>query len=129
MIVSSAKLKRLRESNRLSQVELADLLGVSQSTIWEWEKQDKKVKLEYVLHLCKVLNVQIEDILKDGEVLPDGMITNTKVDKIGQETIPFVNASTGLQQSIIEHFVKYIQVLEEEINRLKSPPLTMNDLW
>ncbi|MFN9518757.1 MAG: helix-turn-helix transcriptional regulator [Bacteroidota bacterium] len=69
MIIDSIKLKRIRESKKMSQAQIAEAIGFSQSTYWEWEQTDHNVKLENVLKLCEVLNTEITDISKDATTI------------------------------------------------------------
>jgi transcriptional regulator with XRE-family HTH domain len=48
MILDSTKLRKFRDDKQLTQEEIAFNLGVSQTTISEWEKKDTNVKLEHL---------------------------------------------------------------------------------
>ncbi len=53
------KIKKLRKELKLSQQELASMIGVTQSSIYLWEKGSRKPKLEQVIKLAEVLGVPV----------------------------------------------------------------------
>jgi transcriptional regulator with XRE-family HTH domain len=44
----------------LSQRELAELVGVSQTAVYKWEKSDIKIRKRYIDKLTSVLNIDNE---------------------------------------------------------------------
>ncbi|MCU0566723.1 MAG: helix-turn-helix domain-containing protein [Oculatellaceae cyanobacterium Prado106] len=53
----------LREKVGLTQIELAELIGVSENTIANWEKRDTLTNwVRHLLKLCRVLNCSLEDL-------------------------------------------------------------------
>ena len=58
-----AYLAQLRKAAGLSQLELADHLGVSQSNIAFWENSDKPPRSELLRPMAAALNVSIEKLL------------------------------------------------------------------
>lgn len=57
---TSQKIKALRKEMKLSQKELADMIGVTQSSIYCWEKGTRKPKLEQLIKLSKVLCIPLD---------------------------------------------------------------------
>lgn len=55
----------IRERQRLTQEELAKLLGVSQRTVSSWEVDRTEPKMGMIERLCKVLNCKKTDIIED----------------------------------------------------------------
>lgn len=56
-------LKNIRESNGLTQLQLADRLGVTQTTISAWETRRKMPKSnQFVLDICKLFNCTEQDL-------------------------------------------------------------------
>lgn len=71
------KLYELRTQKGLSQKKIANLVGVSQTAVYQWEKGDRKPKFEQVRHLAAALDVCVNDLEPDwsfykGEVWEDG---------------------------------------------------------
>lgn len=63
-------LKELRKKNHLTQGELAELIGVSKSTINAWESDyDKLLSASYIsiMRLCDELNVRPCDLIDDDD--------------------------------------------------------------
>jgi transcriptional regulator with XRE-family HTH domain len=63
-MTTGIKIRHLREKKRLSQEELAHLVGVSQVTIGNWE-QGKSIKHEYIKKLADALEIQMEYLLQE----------------------------------------------------------------
>ena len=62
-VVSSLRIAELRETQGLTQVELARLTGVDQRTIRRWEK-GKDAKVVNLRLVARALNVSIDDLFK-----------------------------------------------------------------
>ena len=63
-MTTGTKIRHCREKKRLSQEELAHLVGVSQVTIGNWE-QGKSIKHEYIKKLANALDVSTDFLLED----------------------------------------------------------------
>lgn len=118
MIINSITLKRTRIKQKLSQAELASSLELSQSTIWEWEKEDTNVKLEHVLKLCEVLKIDIAEISKES------IHVNLQNIKPSNEYIEkgFDVEYYAIQKQLINNLMKQVSYLEDTIQRLIGYP-------
>ena len=56
----SRKIKKLREKRRLTQKQLAELSGISESALRSYELGDRKPKKEVLEHIAKALRVRPE---------------------------------------------------------------------
>ena len=56
-------LKKIRKENNLSQEDLADKLGVSRQSVSKWESKQAYPEMDKVLQLCKMFNLNIDDLL------------------------------------------------------------------
>lgn len=56
-------LQRIRKMNRLSQEELAEMLGVSRQAVSKWELGDGYPEVEKLLLLSKKLNISLDSLL------------------------------------------------------------------
>lgn len=64
------RLRRLRESKKLTLQNVADAVGCTKAYIWELEKKDgQRPSAERVYALAKVLGVTMEDLM--GKSIPD----------------------------------------------------------
>ena len=64
IMTTGTKIRHFREKKRLSQEELAHLVGVSQVTIGNWE-QGKSIKHEFIKKLANALDVSTDFLLED----------------------------------------------------------------
>lgn len=117
MILNSIKLRKVRENAKLSQLDLALLISVSQTTICEWEKKDHDVKLDYIFDISKKLKIQVEDLLNDGTTLD---ILNKKQASGIAEGLNVSLEAYHLQQELINSLKQNIDLLKEEIANLRS---------
>ena len=56
-------LEAARVNSRLTQAELAEKLGVSRSTVIDWEKGNREIKTAYLIAFCHVTGFSVDDIL------------------------------------------------------------------
>ena len=63
-MTTGTKIRHFREKKRLSQEELAHLVGVSQVTIGNWE-QGKSIRHEFIRKLASALEVSTNFLLED----------------------------------------------------------------
>ncbi|MFR7633415.1 MAG: helix-turn-helix domain-containing protein [Streptococcus salivarius] len=65
------RLKELRKQAHLTQVELAKLLGIGQSSYADWERGKKKPTQENLVKIAQVLNVSIDYLVGNSEEKTD----------------------------------------------------------
>lgn len=85
----SERLKDLRKQARLTQVDVAERLGISQPAYASWERGVKKPTQENLVKIAQVLNVTVDYLVGNF----DKEITNNKLEDIG---ILFRKNSEGL---------------------------------
>ena len=51
------RLKELRKAHKLTQQQLADIVGVTKRTIIAWEKEEREIKKEHLKTLSSFFNV------------------------------------------------------------------------
>ena len=59
----SSNLEYLRKQRGMSQNKLGELIGVNQTTIARWEKQEMAPSIDNVEEVANVLNVKLPDML------------------------------------------------------------------
>jgi len=57
-------IRTARESAKLSQVELADKMGVAPSTVAGWELGTHGIRMDRVVHLAKVLGTSVAKLVE-----------------------------------------------------------------
>lgn len=63
----STRLRELRTEKGISQKKLADLAGISQASIFYWEKGTRKPKLEQLYRVASALGVSPNDFFSSNE--------------------------------------------------------------
>ena len=63
--VIGKKIAKLRNKRKMTQIELAKLIHVSDKTISKWEQGNSQVSYEYLEELCKVFNVKMNYFYSD----------------------------------------------------------------
>lgn len=127
MILDSAKLKKARERAKLSQTDLGFLIDVSQTTIWEWEQKDHDVKLVYILAISEKLDLDLQDLLKDGTTINIQHNRNNKVSNNSALGMNITIESYQLQQELIQVLKHNIELLREENAKLKQDLKKINN--
>ena len=74
----SERLKESRKKARLTQVEIAEKLGISQPAYASWERGAKKPTQENLVKLAQVLNVTIDYLVGNS----DDEIANKELEDI-----------------------------------------------
>ncbi len=63
-VVFGARLRKLREAQPLTQNQLADIIGVSQPTIYAFEKGTRRIPLCYIPVLAELFEMSIDELLQ-----------------------------------------------------------------
>lgn len=63
MNVYVKRIRDLREDNDLTQTEIADLLGTSQTMYARYERGANEIPVRHIIKLCKFYNVSADYIL------------------------------------------------------------------
>ena len=61
------KIKELRIENHLSQMQLANLIGVSQKAVDYWERSINEPKASYIIKLVATFGISFDDFFSDVE--------------------------------------------------------------
>ena len=77
-MTTGTKIRYCRLKKKLSQEELAQLVGVSQVTIGNWE-QGKSIKHEFIKKLANTLSVSIDFLLEDMQNTNSKILTNSEI--------------------------------------------------
>lgn len=69
-MADGAEIRRLRKGKKYTQQELADLVGVTKTTVLDWEKGRYFPKGENLTNLAKALDVRVSYLLGETEISP-----------------------------------------------------------
>lgn len=93
------RIKQLRKENRLTQVELADKLGVSISTVAMWETGSRTPNFKILNDISKLFDRTIDYILGNSEDNRSLKITDTETGQL---------AEWKIQGELIDIFRQYL---------------------
>lgn len=65
----SENLKKFRTQKGLSQQKLAELVGVSQTAIYNWEKGERTPKMDAITKIADVLGVKLNDLIPTDQAI------------------------------------------------------------
>lgn len=106
------KLKKLRQDNHLSQVQVAKKLGISQGTYATWESKTTNATLDLLEKVAKIYDISLYDVI-DEEIQPQDiieLINNYKIlHQAQKETI------VDLTKLMVEKNAKFAEVREKSL--------------
>ncbi len=106
-------LKKLRKENNMSQEDLADKLGVSRQSVSKWESGQAYPEMDKVLQLCKLFNLNINDLLNENITeVKEKKESSNKYNKYVDDFLDFITRTVKLFCSL--NFKDKIKLLIEE---------------
>ena len=110
----SERLKNLRKQAHLTQVDVAEKLGISQPAYASWERGIKKPTQQNLVKIAQILNVSIDYLVGNS----DG---NLKEDELDNVELLFRMNSNGLTEEEKDIFKKeLIEFMEERKKAFKN---------
>ncbi|MFS9181463.1 helix-turn-helix transcriptional regulator [Streptococcus timonensis] len=105
----SERLKKLRKQAQLTQVDVAEKLGISQPAYASWERGVKKPTQENLVKIAKLFNVSV-----------DTLVSNDKTDDIGLSEVEllFRTTSNGMSNEEKKVFKQELLQFMEERKKL-----------
>jgi len=100
-------LKKLRSKTKLSQQEIADMLGLDRNTYTNWENETTDIKSQYIPKLAEIFEVSILDLFQEGQ--KNQFVNNNYDNK--------ENGQNDIQQGII------INITDSEAAKMLSSQL------
>lgn len=104
----SERLKNLRKQAHLTQVDVAEKLGISQPAYASWERGVKKPTQENLVKIAQILNVSVDYLVGNSE---------EKSDELDNIELLFRMNSKGLTEEEKEIFKKELIDFMEERKR------------
>jgi transcriptional regulator with XRE-family HTH domain len=107
------KIKKLRENRKMTQPELANILGISQPSLCNIESGDTK-KIDFILldKICKEFEVDFNYFLDESKKL---FKVNKSIGGVVGDNATINNYSEG----IVENIIKRLEIIEDQIKNLK----------
>lgn len=88
-----ARIRKFREDRGYSQIELAQLIGVSNSRVSNWEQGINRPDADILVDLCKTLNVSPSELL-------DVHLKDDELNDIERKVIKAYRAKKDLQSAV-----------------------------
>ncbi|WP_080056564.1 helix-turn-helix domain-containing protein [Spirosoma aerolatum] len=108
------RLRKQREKKRLSQKEVAELLGVWQATYCNWETDTTSFQVKYLLRLAELFDVSVI------ELIPEGVNAKPETFNAKQKGIIDKENLDDIYSNLLKSKDEIIQLLKEENKRLKA---------
>ncbi len=105
---TGVKIARLREQRKLSQEQLADLIGVSQVTVGNWE-QGKSIKHDHLKKISTVFDIPVDFLLDDDKKI---IIQKNKDNSINGYEVTVTTPSYVIE-NLFSRIDKLIAILEK----------------
>jgi transcriptional regulator with XRE-family HTH domain len=118
MRIESKKLRQLRDRKRLTQQEVADKLGISQPAYCEWERQDSDIRLENIIKLSEVFDVELDELAPETTTFK--IFNNNNHKDQNNSFIGFEVNVDNVYMDLVHSLKKQIELLEEKINLLEN---------
>ncbi len=130
------RIYEIRNEKQLTQKQLADMCGFSQSAVNFWESGKRKPKMEQLQKIADALNVPLQELFKAkiNENTPVIDLTELEVDDIGNyltSIFPRLKGARELEEKYMqqaEDFTDDEQLQNEQLEALIDGYLKLNEL-
>lgn len=93
----SDNLKKIRKDNNLSQEQLAEKLKVSRQSVSKWESGAAFPELDKVMELCKLFNLNIDDLLNnDVKEVKETKESKYKINKCVDDVLNYTSGTFNM---------------------------------
>lgn len=125
MVLLGKKIKELRTKSKFTQLELAERLGVTKSSVVSYENDSRQPSYEVLIKMARIFNVSIDSLLLDRS----GMTLEVNGLKREQVKLLELMIMNFQKSNMIEKYLKQ-HVTEEEIERLeKNTGIKLEDIY
>ena len=114
------RLKQLRKEQKVTQIELAQMLNVKQTTISNWENEITEIDQQSLFKLADYFNVSVDYLLgRDADPERDEKPQIHIPDKYKDVLVAFHGGADDLTQEDVDKVIEYIELLRTK-NRIKK---------
>lgn len=125
MVLLGKKIKELRTKSKFTQIELAERLGVTKSSVVSYENDSRQPSYEVLIKMARIFNVSIDSLLLDRS----GMTLEVNGLKREQVKLLELLIMNFQKNNMIEDYFKQ-RVSEEDIKRLeKETGIKLEDIY
>ena len=123
----SERLRKLREEKKISQLELAKFLNISQQALSKWEQNISQPDNNVLIILSNYFDVSVDYLLgkSDNKNPSNGLYTKTITDEDGysieiKTEVPFSELPKEKQQDMIDVAMEKLFEVKKEIKENKN---------
>lgn len=117
----ATNLRQQRKKAGLTQIELAEKIGVSIATLRRWESGETAPTGTRIIELANVLKVSPDEIINEGENLPDKMSVLTPAHETSGGMLVYEGEGVRLELPPTEKGYELFQkLIENMMNRRKE---------
>lgn len=122
-----ARLARAREERKLSQEEVADVLGVSRVLVSHWERGERRPPEQVLERLSVIYGVPLPDLLNPEAGVPASDLVDLLYRDAEQGTID-AKARTGLRDfdRFLNAYADLLEALDEPFEPLRASPFRLD---
>ena len=105
----------------MTQVELADWLGISYQAVSNWERGNSMPDINKLPELAAIFNISLDDLIGEKSILVEAAVNNELVERIAQNEISeedVDNALPLLKPSQVETIVKDSDLLRSKKHKI-----------
>lgn len=125
MVLLGKKIKELRTKSKFTQIELAERLGVTKSSVVSYENDSRQPSYEVLIKMARIFNVSIDSLLLDRS----GMTLEVNGLKREQVKLLELLIMNFQKNNMIEDYFKQ-NVSEKDIKRLeKETGIKLEDIY
>ncbi|MDL2292428.1 helix-turn-helix domain-containing protein [Acholeplasma sp. OttesenSCG-928-E16] len=119
------KIATLRKEGNMTQLELADKLGISYQAVSNWERGDSMPDISKLEELSEIFGISIDELLDNKRIakIAKEINENKNVDDSDMTKEELVDAATLQKPSVIKEFVHNYQKQDEEDRSLSDESL------
>ena len=124
------RIKQIRESKRIKQIEVANALNMDYSQYAKLEKRGSKLSLEQIEAIANALGVSVAELI--GISVSDNLDSSEEISKLLKENGELKEKGDvldNIQSSYLEIFQEHIEILKNEIlNEGENENLSLIDI-
>lgn len=111
-MIISEKLFNIMSEKGLTQKELSDMTGISQSTISDWKHKKTNPAADKIMLICEALNISVYELLEEqGD--KDKKADYIVVSKDSSEYV-LLECFRGMDRAARERLIRYVEALNSK---------------
>lgn len=113
--IISKNLRKYRKTAKISQTALAKQLGISPSSVSNWEQGLNSIDIDTLFKVCKILNVPISRMTETSEPQVDYKVALSDSQKILIETVRKMDDKQAkLSLDVLSHLIAFSNEIKKE---------------